>query len=67
MKRELIHKYREYREKIQKYAYPQKRYQIGLIYTAVLLTQLVNGSRVIEALEALIKFYETVKKRLRSG
>ena len=64
VKRELIQKYREYREKAQKCAYPQKRYQIDLIYTAVLLTQLVNGSRVMEALEALIKFYETGEKEV---
>ena len=64
VKKDLLQKYKACREKIRKYAYPSKRYQIGLIYTAILLTQLVNGSRVIEALEALIKFYETGEKEV---
>lgn len=55
--------YKEYKEEIRALGhFARYSSQIGLIYTAVLLIQLTNGSRVIEALEGLIKFYETGKR-----
>jgi len=53
--------YRGWFERNLKYARSNKRYA----YTSILYTQLLNGSRISEAVRAMIEFVKTSRGRLR--